>query len=299
MDWLNYHHLFYFWSVARAGSIAAACEELLLSPPTISAQIRELEAALNEKLFHRVGRNLALTEMGRVVYRYADEIFSLGREMVDTVKGRSPGISIQINIGVNDVIPKLVAYRLLEPVVQVPERSRISCVQGTPAQLLPALAVHDLDLVLSDAPVGPHIKVRAFSHLLGECGVTLYASPKQARKMRKSFPRSLDGAPALLPAPGSALRIGLDRWFESVDVRPEIVGEFEDTALLSTFGEHGQGFFPGYDVVKLDIVSRFRVEPIGAIENHRERFFAITVERQIRHPAVAAITRAARDKLFK
>lgn len=183
--------------------------------------------------------------------------------------------------------------------MRLPERSRISCIEGTPAQLLPALAVHDLDLVLSDAPVGPHIKIRAFSHLLGECGVTLFAWPKRARKMRKRFPRSLDGAPALLPASGSALRIALDRWFEAVDVRPEVVGEFEDIALLSTFGEHGHGFFAGYDVVESEIVSAFHVEPIGAIKDHRERFFAITVERRIRHPAVAAITASARDRLFR
>lgn len=299
MDWLNYHHLFYFWVVARAGSIAAACRELLLAPPTISAQIHKLETALGERLFDRVGRNLALTETGRVVYRYAAEIFSLGREMVDTVKGRSVGISIQISVGVNDVIPKPVAYRLLEPVLQLPEPIRVSCVQGTPAQLLPALAVHDLDLVLSDQPVGPHIKVRAFNHLLGECGVTLFASPKQARKLRQDFPKSLDGAPALLPAPGSALRLGLDRWFESVDVRPNVVGEFEDIALLSTFGKQGQGFFAGYDVVESDIISGFQVEPIGAIIDHREQIFAITVDRLIRHPGVAAITQAARDRLFK
>ena len=299
MDWLNYHHLFYFWTVARAGSITAACEELLLAPPTISAQIHELEAALGEKLFARSGRGLTLTETGRMVYRYADEIFSLGREFVDTVKGRSKGISVHVNIGVNDVIPKLVAYRLLEPVVQLPERSRISCFQGTPTQLLPALAVHDLDLVLSDAPADPHIKVRAFSHLRGECGVTLFASPKQARKIRKGFPQSLDGASALLPTPGSTLRGALDRWFESVDVRPDVIGEFEDIALLSTFGGQGQGFFAGYDVVESDIISSFHVEPIGSIKDHRERFFAITVERRIRHPAVAAIMEAARGRLFK
>lgn len=299
MDWLNYHHLFYFWMVARAGSIAAASKELLLAPPTISAQIHGLEASLGEKLFNRVGRNLVLTEMGRVVYRYADEIFSLGRELMDVLKDRSVSVSVQINVGVNDAIPKLVAYRLLSPVLHLPEPSRISCVDGSPDQLLPALAIHDLDLVLSDAPVGPHIKVRAFSHLLGECGVTLFASPKQAHRMRKGFPRSLHGAPALLPAPGSALRAAIDRWLESVDARPNVVGEFEDVALLSTFGEHGEGFFAGYDVVESDIIRRFRVEPIGAIEDHRERFFAITVERRIRHPAVAAIINAARSELFK
>lgn len=188
MDWLNYHHLFYFWTVAREGSITAACKRLLLSPPTISAQIRELERTLGEKLFERTGRKLVLTETGRVVFRYADEIFSLGREMVTAVKGRAVKGSIQINIGVNDVLPKLVVYRILEPILKLPEQVRSFCVEGTPTQLLPPLAVHDIDVVLSDAPADPRIKIRGFSHLLGECGVKLFAAPKLARKLRKRFP---------------------------------------------------------------------------------------------------------------
>jgi LysR family transcriptional activator of nhaA len=298
MEWLNYHHLYYFWTVARSGSIVAACRELLLSPSTVSAQLQELEKVLGQELFTRVGRNLVLTEMGRVVQRYADEIFLLGREMVDAVKGRGEGTSVQINVGVNDMLPKPVVYRILEPLLRMPEKSRISCIEGTPAQLLPALSVHDLDLVLSDTPVGSQIRVRAFSHLLGECGVTLFASPRLARGLRKGFPRSLHDAPALLPAPGSALRGAMDRWFDSLDIRPDIIGEFEDVALLSVFGEQGQGFFPGHDVIEENIAQRYHVEPIGPIPDHRERVFAITVERQIRHPAVLAITQSARSELF-
>ncbi|HOB73708.1 MAG TPA: LysR family transcriptional regulator [Phycisphaerae bacterium] len=298
MDWLNYHHLFYFWTVAREGSITAACNRLLLSPPTISAQIRELEEALGEKLFSRSGRGLVLTESGRLAYRYADEIFSLGREFVDAIKGRATGASIQINIGVNDVLPKTIVYRLIEPVFHLPGPVRIECVQGTPAQLLPALAVHDLDLVLSDAPVNPQIRVRAYSHLLGESAITLFAAPRLAARLRKNFPQSLDGAPALLPAPGSALRIAIDKWFESIRVRPQIVAQFEDVALLSVCARNGRGFFAGHTAIEKEIIRDYRVQRIGDMQKYRAQFYAISVERRLRHPALVAITDAARTRLF-
>jgi LysR family transcriptional activator of nhaA len=298
MDWLNYHHLYYFWTVAREGSITAACNRLLLSPPTISAQIRELEVALGEKLFSRSGRGLTLTESGRLAYRYADEIFSLGREFVDAVKGRAVGASIQIRIGINDVLPKTIAYRLIEPVFQLPGPVRVECVQGTPAQLLPSLAVHELDLVLSDAPVNPQIRVRAYSHLLGESAVTLFAAPRLATRLRKGFPKSLEGAPALLPAPGSALRIAIDKWFESIHVRPRIVAQFEDVALLSVCGRHGLGFFAGHTAIEKEIIRDYRVQRIGAMQKYRAQFYAISVERRLQHPALVAITDAARTRLF-
>jgi LysR family transcriptional regulator, transcriptional activator of nhaA len=299
MDWLNYHHLFYFWTTAREGSITAACKRLLLAPATVSAQIRELEGALGEQLFIRTGRRLLLTETGRRVFRYADEIFSLGREMVDVIKGRSQEGSVQVNIGVNDVLPKPVVYQILKPILDLPETTQISCVEGTPLQLLPPLASLELDVVLSDAPADPRVRIRAFSHLLGESGVTIFAARGLARKWRKRFPRSLDGAPALLPAPGSALRIALDKWFELVDIRPKIVGEFEDIALLSVFGQQGAGFFAGYDVSIPEITRAREVEPLGKIADHQEQFYAITVERRIKHPAVAAITESARASLFR
>ncbi|MDM8004852.1 MAG: LysR family transcriptional regulator [Phycisphaerae bacterium] len=298
MDWLNYHHLFYFWMVAREGSITAACNRLFLSPPTVSAQIRELEDALGEKLFTRSGRGLVLTEAGRVAYRYADEIFSLGREFVDVIKGRPGGTSIQVSIGINDVLPKPIVYRLIEPVFRLAGPVRVECIQGTPAQLLPPLAVHELDLVLSDAPVSPEIRVRAYSHLLGESSITLFAAPRLARRLRKGFPKSLNGAPALLSAPGSALRIAMERWFEAVRVRPRIVAHFEDIALLSVCGRHGHGFFAGYSVIEDEIVRDYRVEAIGTIQKYQGQFYAISVERQLKHPAVVAITEAARARLF-
>ena len=298
MDWLNYHHLFYFWMVAREGSITAACNRLFLSPPTVSAQIRELEDALGEKLFTRSGRGLVLTEAGRVAYRYADEIFSLGREFVDAIKGRPTGTSIQVSIGVNDILPKSIAYRLIEPVFRLPGPVRVECIQGTAAQLLPPLAVHELDLVLSDAPVSPEIRVRAYSHLLGESSITLFAAPKLARRLRKGFPKSLDGAPVLLSAPGSALRVAMERWFETVRVRPRVVAHFEDIALLSVCGQHGHGFFAGYSVIEDEIVRDYRVEAIGKMQKYQGQLYAISVERRLKHPAVVAITQAARARLF-
>ncbi len=299
MDWLNYHHLYYFWRVARAGTISAACRELLLSPPTISAQLQELERTLGEPLFNRTGRKLVLTETGRLAFQYADEIFSLGREFVDIVKGKVASTAVEVSIGINDVLPKPIAYRLIEPVFQLSVPVRVKCIQGTPLQLLPPLSVHELDVVLSDAPPGPDIRVRAFSHLLGECGIGLFANPKLARKLRKGFPRSLDGAPALLPVTGSALRIALDTWFEAIGVRPRVVGHFEDIALLSTCGQHGWGFFAGYSVVEQDMMRVFGVEKIGEMKKCRGEFYAISVERRLTHPAVLAITTAARSTLFR
>jgi LysR family transcriptional activator of nhaA len=297
MDWLNYHHLFYFWTVAREGSITAASEKLLLSPATISAQIRELETALGQKLFERSGRGLSLTEVGQMAYRYAGEIFALGRELVDSLQGPSLPRAIKVRIGINDVIPKLIAYQLIAPLFHSPQRLRVECVQGTPEQLLPALAVHDLDLVLSDAPVHPQIRVRAYSHLLGESPIRIYAAPRLAGRLSPGFPGSLDQAPALLPAAGSALRNVMDKWFESVHIRPHIIGEFEDVTLMSMCGEHGQGFFAGHGVIERQIRRSFGVKPLGTLTGYRGSFYAISVERRIRSPAVAAIADAARRQL--
>jgi LysR family transcriptional activator of nhaA len=215
MQWLNYHHLLYFWVVAKEGTIAAACKELNLAQPTISAQLRSLERSLGEKLFTRVGRNLALTETGRVVYRYADEIFSLGRDLLDTVQGRPTDRPLRFNVGVADVLPKLVAYRLLEPALHLPEQVQLVCHDGSPPELLTRLAVYELDLVLSDSPIGPDVKVRAFNHLLGECGVSIFGTKDLATKYRRRFPKSLDGAPFIVPTANTALR----RAIEHVGVR--------------------------------------------------------------------------------
>ncbi len=293
MDWLNYHHLFYFWTVVREGSIAAACRKLLLSPATISAQLRELEDALGEKLFKRVGRSLAPTEFGRLAARYADEIFGLGQEFLDVAKGRTLETSLRFRLGVDDVLPKLVVARVLEAAFRLPQAVRLVCVEGTQTQLLPQLAVHDLDLVLSDAPADPSIKVRTFSHLLGASGITVCAAPALARRLGKGFPASLDGAPALLPTVNTSLRRALDEWFESVGVRPRIVAEFEDLALLNACGHRGTGFFAVPDVVADEITAGDGIRAIGRLTKARERLYAISVERRVKHPAAVALAENA------
>lgn len=298
MEWLNYHHLLYFWVVAREGTIAAACEKLMLAQPTISGQIRALENALGQKLFRRRGRYLVLTETGRVVYQYADEIFSLGRELIDTLKGRPTGSPVRFNVGVADVLPKLVAHRLLEPALNLPERVRLVCYESTQAELLAKLAIHDLDLVLSDSPISPDLQVRAYNHLLGECGVSIFGTKSLADSYRRRFPASLDGAPFFLPTSTTVLRRELDHWFDAKDIRPVVVGEFDDSALLKVFGQAGGGMFAAANVIEKEVRQHYGVRVVGRIDSLRERFYAISVERKVKHPAVVAIADAAREKLF-
>jgi len=298
MEWLNYHHLLYFWTVARTGGVSAASIELRLAQPTISGQLRVLEEHFGEKLFQRVGRRLELTETGRLVYRYADEIFTLGRELTDAVRGRPTGRPVRFAVGVADQLPKLIAYRLIEPALKLADPVRIVCREDKPERLLADLAVHDLDLVLSDAPLNPSIKVRAFSHLLGECGLTIFGTKALAARYRRGFPGSLDNAPFLLPTENTVLRRSLDQWFAQQGVRPAVVGEFEDSALLKSFGERGIGLFGGPTAIEAEIRRQYSVIPLGRIEQVRERFYAISAERRLTHPAVVAISEAAREKLF-
>ena len=297
MEWLNYHHLRYFWAAAREGGVVRASQRLRVSQPTVSAQIRELETALGEKLFRRQGRHLVLTEVGRMAFRYADEIFSLGRELVDTVHDRPTGRPPRLSVGIANVVPKLVAYRLLAPALHLPEPMQIECVEDKPERLLADLAVYGLDLVLADAPVGAGAKVRAFHHLLGECGVSLFASERLHAAHRKGFPQSLEGAPLLLPNVGAALRRELDHWLERKGIRPRVVAEFEDSALMKAFGEAGSGIFPGPTAIEREIKAQYHVRVLGRLPL-RERFYAITVERRLRHPGVVAISEAARRGLF-
>lgn len=298
MEWLNYHHLLYFWTVARTGGVSAASIELRLAQPTISGQLHVLEEHLGEKLFQRVGRRLELTEMGRVVYRYADEIFGLGRELMDAVRGRPTGRPLRLAIGVADVLPKLIAYRLIEPALRLPEAVRIVCREDKPERLFGDLAVHDLDLVLTDTPMSPTVKVKAYSHLLGECGVSIFAARALARSYRRGFPRSLDGAPCLLPTENTALRRSLDQWFAAQRIHPRVVSEFEDSALLQAFGERGVGLFPAPTAIEAEVKRQHDVALVGRLPQVKERFYVISVERRLTHPAVLAISDAAREKLF-
>jgi LysR family transcriptional regulator, transcriptional activator of nhaA len=299
MEWLNYHHLLYFWVVAREGTIARASAELRLAQPTISGQIRKLENVLGAKLFRRSGRTLVLTELGRVVYREADEIFSIGRKLMDTVRGRSTGRALRVVVGVADVLPKPIVRLLLEPALRLGQAVRLVCREDQPVEeFLAELAVFSLDVVLSDAPVSPGSAVRAFSHLLGECGTTFFGAKRLATAHRRGFPRSLDGAPLLMPGPTSTLRRAMDHWLDKEKVYPTIIGEFDDPALMNLFGEDGVGILAAPTVLEAELRRRYRVEVVGRVEALRQRFYAISVERKLKHPAVVAICESARKDLF-
>jgi LysR family transcriptional activator of nhaA len=298
MEWLNYHHLLYFWVVAREGSIAKACKKLHLSQPTISGQMRSLEKSLKGALFKRSGRNLILTEIGQTVYRYADEIFTLGRELQETLKNRPTGRPVRMLVGVTDAIAKLVVHRLLEPVFKLPDDIHVLCRDGEPDQLLAQLALHEIDIVLSDLPANPNLKIRAFNHLLGECGITFFGTPDLAKKYQPGFPESLNGAPFLAPTEDTSLRRTLDEWFDSTGIRPQIRCEFSDSALLKAFGHFGDGLFAAPSVIEDDICRMYRVQVIGREDTLRERFYAISVEKRLRHPAVIAVLESARNILF-
>lgn len=299
MQWLNYHHLQYFWAVARYGSVVRASAELRLAQPTISGQVRRLEEVLGHKLFERVGRNLVLTDTGRTVFRYADEIFSLGQDMLGTVGGRPSVRPLRLTVGVADVLPKALVQQLLEPAFRLEKPVQLFCREGRVVEdFLGALAVQELDMVLADRPLGPGVNVQAFNHLLGECGTTFLAVPAMAKACRTGFPASLNGVPCLLPGPHAALRRSLDQWFEAASVRPFMVAEFDDSALMYSFGEEGRGFFAVPTIQEADLRRRFGLHAIGQVKTLRQQFYAISVDRRVEHPAVKAIIEGARSKVF-
>jgi LysR family transcriptional activator of nhaA len=298
LEWVNYHHLLYFWVVAREGGLMPAGKLLRLSHPTLSGQIHTLEDHLGEKLFTKVGRKLALTDVGKIVYRYAEEIFTLGQEMLDTVKGRSAGQTMRLDVGIVDVVPKLVVRRLLEPALSGPSPVRLVCYENDYDKLLADLSLHTLDVVLSDAPVPSGSSVRAFNHLLGETGVSFFATKDLAATLGHGFPASLDGAPMLLPLEGSTLRRNLNQWLDRHEIAPRVVAEFEDSALLKVLGGDGLGVFTAPTVVEKEVCKQYGVTVIGRATDLKERFYAISVERRLKHPGVLAITSAARDEVF-
>ena len=298
MDWLNYHHLLYFWTVAREHSVSKAAAALHVAQPTVSAQLRSLERALGQKLFERHGRQIRLTAEGEKVFRYADEIFSLGRELLQTVKGEPQHAPRRFRVGVSDALPKLTTYRLLEPALAMQPAFRLHIRIDKTERLLGELAVHALDLVVADAPMMPSLKVRAFSHLLGETSVSIFGAAPLARAARRKFPASLHAAPMLLQTTNTAMRQSLDQWFDAHGIEPCIVGEVEDMAMLQTLGEHGLGLFAAPTVVRQEICRRYKVAWVGELDRVRERFYGISVERRITHPAVRLIADQAKRRLF-
>ncbi len=298
MQRINYQHLFYFWNVAREESITRACEKLHLAQPTISGQLTVFEEAVGEKLLYKNGRKMALTDTGRMVFRYADEIFSLGQELTNTLKGRPTGRPLRLILGVADALPKLVVYRLIEPVFQLPEPVQIVCYEDKAERLMAEISLQGIDLVLSDAPLAQSSSANAFNHLLGECTVTVFGTPQLAAVYRPDFPRSLTGAPFLLPTSNTALRRSLDQWFDTENIHPKIQAEIEDSALIKTFGSGGAGLFVAPTTVETQIQRQYDVEIIGRIDAVKERFYAITARRKMKHPAVTAVLENAREKLF-
>ena len=298
MEWLNYHHLLYFWMVGREGSVARASEELRLAQPTISGQIRMLEEQLGEKLFRRSGRNLVLTDVGRLVFDYADQIFTLGRELLDAVKDRPTGRPRRFQVGVSDEVSKILAYRFLQPALTGPTPVHIVCREGPLDRLLADLATHALDLVLADTPISPTVKVKVYTHPLGDSAVSVYATPKLASAYRARFPQSLEGAPFLLPTESKTLRRSLEHWFDREGVRPQIVGEFDDSALLKTFAQAGTGLFAAPTVVEAEVIRQYSVSVVGRIDTVRERYYAFSVERRLKHPAVVAVSQVAHEILL-
>ena len=297
MDWLNYHHLYYFWVVAREGSVVRASAHLRLAQSTISGQIHSLEKALGEQLFTQVGRHLQLTDVGQVVYRYADEIFTLGRDLLGTLRGQPTAHPLRVVVGITDVLPKRLVYRLLQPALHQTTPVRLVCHEWEFAHLLAELALRRVDVVLADMPLSPGITVRAFNHLLGSCGVSFCATPSLAAAYRAGFPQSLDGAPVVLPTSNTNLRLALDHWFAAQGLHPVVVGECEDSALLWVFGEEGVGLFPVPTILEAEIQQHLGVEVLGRVSAVQQRVYAITTERQPKHPATVAIVESARQVL--
>ena len=298
MDWLNYHHLFYFWTVAREGGVSKAAATLRLAQPTVSAQIKQFERAIGQTLLERQGRRVVLTETGRLVFRYADDIFTLGRELQETLKGRPAGRSLKLRVGVANAVPKLIVYRMLRPATEGGEAMQLTCHEGQPEQLLALLATHALDVVISDAPAPSHLHVKVFSHLLGESGTTFFATSALARKVRRGFPQSLQDVPMLLPTPATVLRRALEQWFDALHIRPRVGGEFEDSALMKAFGEAGTAVFPAPTAIAHEVCRHYGVVAIGRTDEVRERYYALSAERRVTHPGVAALTTTARLEVF-
>lgn len=292
---LNYQHLLYFWSVVRTGSLTRACEELALAAPTVSAQLRTLEERLGEKLLVKSGRTLVPTEVGRLVYSYANEIFGLGQELMEALEQRPSERPLKLLVGIDDVLPKEIAYRIVEPGLQMKQPVRVICREGTLERLVADLAIHEIDVVLSDAPVTPSLNIRAYSHSLGSCKVYWMATPTLARTLRRGFPKSLDGVPVLLPTDDTAIRRALDQWLDRQGVRPLMLGEFEDYALLREFAREGHGFAPVPSVLEAQFRKQHGFVRIGLARGVNAEFYAISVERKIKHPAVAAMTDNARQ----
>ena len=296
MDWLNYHHLLHFWTVAREGSIRRASEISGVTPASISVQVHQLEKALGAELFRKEGRGLALTDTGKKVLEYANEIFPKGLELLESVRGMKADRPVELRVGVCDVMPKLMAYRLLEPVFLSGKAVRVFCREGEMPNLVADLSIHRLDLVLADAPLDPACKIKGFSHLVTQSGILIVGAPALAAKYRRGFPRSLDTAPFVLPTTNCRLRRDMDKWFYERNLAVHMVAEFADSAMLKIAGSRGLGLFAIPSVMRQEVETIYGATLVGPMEGIEERYFAISVQKKTRHPFVSAILEAAKVK---
>lgn len=296
MEWLNYHHLLYFWTVVREGGIAAAGRKLGVGRSSISTQLKSLEGFVGSPLFDRNGRQLELTETGELVRRYADDIFQTGQELVEAIRGRPPGKPRTLRVGIVDVMAKWVAFQLLEAALDLEDEVALYCREEEPNRLFAELAVHELDLVLSDVPVPPSLNLKAYNHAVGETTTTLYASSELSRLLKPEFPGSLSGAPLLMPSPNTSIRRALEYWLDEHDLHPKRIGEFQDSALMVVFGQAGRGVVPAPTIVKDEFARQYGLRAIGELEEVHQRFYVISPERKIKHPAVACIVDSARKR---
>lgn len=295
---MNYKHLHYFWVVAKEGSIAKASNRLHVTPQTISGQLSLLESALSVELFVKAGRNIEMTETGRLVLNYTDEIFSLGSELEQVLHNEPEGRPQLFRVGVADVVPKSIAQRILLPALQMPEPTRMICKETGLDSLLAELSIHRLDLVLADRPIPPNISTRGFSHKLGECSVSFFATKSLIDQFNRPFPQCLNGAPILLPSLGNQLRADLDQWLSKSRIHPKIVAEFDDSALMKSFGQEGVGIFVAPTVISNEVEEHFKVTAIGQVEEIKESFYAISVERRVSNAITSAVIKAANSTLF-
>lgn len=297
MSQLNYHHLQYFFTIAREGSIVKASQKLHLTPQTLSGQLKTFESYLGVELFDRSGRRLQLNEMGRLVYGYAEDIFSLGTELQQTLRSQVVSQQFIFTVGIVDVIPKILAYDLLLPVFGGEDNIRLVSREGDFESLLADLAVGRMDLIISDRPLPPGSAVKAYNRMLGESGLTFFSTKTEARQLKAKFPESLDGQPFLLPGDGSSLKINLTSWFDMLNICPLVVADFDDSALMKFFGQSGTGAFCVPSTIEDHVLRQYKVSVIGRTGDIQERFYAISPERKIRHPGVKKVIDGA-PKLF-
>ena len=295
---LNYKHLHYFWTVAKEGSIAKAAEKLHITPQTISGQLSLLEERIGSSLFIRDGRRLKLTETGRLVLRYADEIFELGRELSDVLRGAPEVGPSEFIVSAASALPKTVVYKVVEPVLRLPHDITLVCREGPIEVMLADLAINKVDMVLSDIPLTSALSIKAYNHFLGESGLSFFAAPRLAKRYKRNFPNSLDKAPLLLPTEQYAIRQLVDRWLQDLQIYPDIRGQFDDSALMKAFGQSGMGIFFMPSTIEEEVCRNFNVRVIGRTDQVVQKFYAISVERKVRHPAVAAICDIARSEIF-